>query len=323
MEGFKEWLPGWTNKWPTEWCWGNIHGFMEAAVGGKSQNVGCLIFAYHNLKYMKHLKVSFKRYEDCLALFTPTSERAEATPGAWRAWGTAWIMSLHMNALSPKQGDLVHGIHKEQLLAWSIPWAVLRHRPRACYRAHQQWGRRNNSRHCPASTPGLSYSAHTLGHCTWQMGARPWFSALISSHSALPTHKPSRVSFLSVRLENFTHVMCCYLLFQSLVNSPEAKEQLPSYLEQLMEQTKKEISTINNSSANVGAVITILDMVSSIPAEAKEPTIQVRFSFKSYLHLPSPLAPLVTGDNVLPEEVSHLLRIKIRKVLRIWDEVKR
>lgn len=110
--------------------------------------------------------------------------------------------------------------------------------------------------------------------------------------------------------------MCCYLLFQSLVSSPEAKAQLPSYLAQLQEQTKKELTTINNSSANLGAIVTILDMVSSIPVEAEEPTMQVRFYFMSYLHLPSPLAPFVRGDDVLPEEVSHLLRIKIRKVLR-------
>lgn len=61
---------------------------------------------------------------------------------------------------------------------------------------------------------------------------------------------------------------------ESLVNSPEAKAELPSYLAQLKEQTKNEITTIKNSSANLGAVISILDMVSSIPAEAKEPTIQ-------------------------------------------------
>ncbi|NWX38247.1 AGRF5 protein, partial [Notiomystis cincta] len=61
---------------------------------------------------------------------------------------------------------------------------------------------------------------------------------------------------------------------ESLVNSPEAKEQLPSYLAQLKEQTIMEITTINNSSANLGAIVTILDMVSSIPAEAEEHTIE-------------------------------------------------
>ncbi|NWV47246.1 AGRF5 protein, partial [Daphoenositta chrysoptera] len=61
---------------------------------------------------------------------------------------------------------------------------------------------------------------------------------------------------------------------ESLVNSPEAKAQLPSYLAQLKEQTRKELTTINKSSANLGAVVTILDMISSIPAEAEELTIQ-------------------------------------------------
>ncbi|NXS16743.1 AGRF5 protein, partial [Mystacornis crossleyi] len=61
---------------------------------------------------------------------------------------------------------------------------------------------------------------------------------------------------------------------ESLVNSPEAKAQLPSYLAQLKEQTKKEVTTISNSSANLGAIVTILDMISSIPAEAEELTIQ-------------------------------------------------
>ncbi|NXS37584.1 AGRF5 protein, partial [Pomatostomus ruficeps] len=61
---------------------------------------------------------------------------------------------------------------------------------------------------------------------------------------------------------------------ESLVNSPEAKAQLPNYLAQLKEQTGKELTTINNSPANLGAVVTILDMISSIPAEAEELTIQ-------------------------------------------------
>ncbi|NXY58855.1 AGRF5 protein, partial [Callaeas wilsoni] len=61
---------------------------------------------------------------------------------------------------------------------------------------------------------------------------------------------------------------------ESLVNSPEAKVDLPSYLAQLKEQTRREITTINNSSANLGAIVTILDMISFIPAEAEELTIQ-------------------------------------------------
>ncbi|NXY37670.1 AGRF5 protein, partial [Pomatorhinus ruficollis] len=61
---------------------------------------------------------------------------------------------------------------------------------------------------------------------------------------------------------------------ESLVNSPEAKARLPSYLARLQEQTKEELTTIKNSSANLGAIITILDIVSSIPAEAEEVTMK-------------------------------------------------
>ncbi|NXT09329.1 AGRF5 protein, partial [Prunella fulvescens] len=61
---------------------------------------------------------------------------------------------------------------------------------------------------------------------------------------------------------------------ESLVSSPEAKAQLPSYLAHLKEKTKSELTTISNSSANLGAIITILDMVSSIPAKAEKLTMQ-------------------------------------------------
>ncbi|NXK87238.1 AGRF5 protein, partial [Formicarius rufipectus] len=61
---------------------------------------------------------------------------------------------------------------------------------------------------------------------------------------------------------------------ESLVNSPESKAKLPTYLAELKEQTGKEINTINSSPANLGAIVSILDMVSSIPADAEEPTIQ-------------------------------------------------
>ncbi|KFQ19388.1 putative G-protein coupled receptor 116, partial [Mesitornis unicolor] len=59
----------------------------------------------------------------------------------------------------------------------------------------------------------------------------------------------------------------------SLVNSPEAKANLPNYLAELKEVTGKEQNLISHSSANIGAIVTILDMVSSIPADAEEPTI--------------------------------------------------
>ncbi|NWR61475.1 AGRF5 protein, partial [Bucorvus abyssinicus] len=61
---------------------------------------------------------------------------------------------------------------------------------------------------------------------------------------------------------------------ESLVNSPEAKANLPNYLAELKEQTEKEQNSINRSPANLGAIVTILNLVSSIPADAEELTIQ-------------------------------------------------
>ncbi|NXG71112.1 AGRF5 protein, partial [Baryphthengus martii] len=60
---------------------------------------------------------------------------------------------------------------------------------------------------------------------------------------------------------------------ESLVNSPEAKAKLPNFLAELQEQTRKEEST-TNSSANLAAVVTILDLISSIPADAEVVTIK-------------------------------------------------
>ncbi|NXG23103.1 AGRF5 protein, partial [Grallaria varia] len=57
---------------------------------------------------------------------------------------------------------------------------------------------------------------------------------------------------------------------ESLVNSPESKAKLPDYLAELKEQTEKELSTINSSPADLGAIVSILAMVSSIPADAHE-----------------------------------------------------
>ncbi|NXA14546.1 AGRF5 protein, partial [Sapayoa aenigma] len=61
---------------------------------------------------------------------------------------------------------------------------------------------------------------------------------------------------------------------ESLVNSPESKAELPNYLAELKDQTRKELNTISSSPANLGAIVTILEIVSSIPAQADESTIQ-------------------------------------------------
>lgn len=108
----------------------------------------------------------------------------------------------------------------------------------------------------------------------------------------------------------------CYLLLQSLVNSPDRRERLPDYLAELKKMSRVEKDTINSSSANLGAIINILSMVSSIPADADAFIIEVRFYFKSYLYLLSPLAPFVIENDILPEENPQLVRVRSRKVVR-------
>ncbi|XP_074942765.1 adhesion G protein-coupled receptor F5 isoform X2 [Phalacrocorax aristotelis] len=80
--------------------------------------------------------------------------------------------------------------------------------------------------------------------------------------------KLERNDCLSVAISNLL------ISAKSLVNSPEAKANLPNYLAELKEKAEKEQSTIDNSPANLGAIVTILDTVSSIPANAEEPTIK-------------------------------------------------
>ncbi|NXX74062.1 AGRF5 protein, partial [Urocolius indicus] len=80
--------------------------------------------------------------------------------------------------------------------------------------------------------------------------------------------KVKRNDCLSVPISNLM------ISAEFLVNSPEAKANLPNYLAELKEKTGKEQNTINSSPANLGAIVTILDMISSIPADAEELTIQ-------------------------------------------------
>lgn len=115
---------------------------------------------------------------------------------------------------------------------------------------------------------------------------------------------------------NCTHVMYCCLLFQSLVRSPEPRANLPKYLEELKNTVRQEQTTRNISSADLGTVVVILDKISPIPANATETNIEVRLYFKSYLYLSSPLAPFVMEDDILPEEISQVDRVRNTKVLR-------
>ncbi|NWX74634.1 AGRF5 protein, partial [Alca torda] len=59
---------------------------------------------------------------------------------------------------------------------------------------------------------------------------------------------------------------------ESLVNSPDKKEELPKYLELLKNKTEEEKNTMNHS-ANLGAIVHIMDMISSIPVKAENDTI--------------------------------------------------
>ncbi|NXC50415.1 AGRF5 protein, partial [Penelope pileata] len=63
---------------------------------------------------------------------------------------------------------------------------------------------------------------------------------------------------------------------ESLVNSPEAKAGLPTYLQNLRNQIQ--LQQNDNSSADLAAIVAILHTISSIPTAAKESTIIDYFS---------------------------------------------
>ncbi|NXP76067.1 AGRF5 protein, partial [Ramphastos sulfuratus] len=94
----------------------------------------------------------------------------------------------------------------------------------------------------------------TRGHTTYKCSNKLW--------------EMQKNNCLSVTVNNLL------LSAESLVSSPEAKARLPNYLAELNKQTGNEQGTISSSPANLGAIVTILDMISYIPAEAEEPTIQ-------------------------------------------------
>ncbi|XP_067401010.1 adhesion G protein-coupled receptor F5 [Emydura macquarii macquarii] len=59
-----------------------------------------------------------------------------------------------------------------------------------------------------------------------------------------------------------------------LVLGPQPAEKVAQYLETLQNDTANKQQEINNSSANLGAIITIMDLVSTIPLEAKPSTMR-------------------------------------------------
>ncbi|KFQ67814.1 putative G-protein coupled receptor 116, partial [Phaethon lepturus] len=89
--------------------------------------------------------------------------------------------------------------------------------------------------------------------------------------------KRERDDCLSVTINNL--LTSAEVIFMSFVKAgvgggPEAEAYLPKYLAELKKKTEEEQTTINSSPANLGAIITILDTVSSIPADANVSIIQ-------------------------------------------------
>lgn len=113
--------------------------------------------------------------------------------------------------------------------------------------------------------------------------------------------------------------MHCYLLFQSLVNSPVAKTDLPIFLQQLLNET--ELQQNVNSSANLAAIVNILHNISAIPADASKSIIKVRFYFKAYQYLSSSSVSFVKEGDIVPEELSQLVSFRNRRELREGGEM--
>ncbi|KAK9411019.1 adhesion G protein-coupled receptor F5 [Crotalus adamanteus] len=57
---------------------------------------------------------------------------------------------------------------------------------------------------------------------------------------------------------------------ESLASSPESQKKLPTFLKKLKETTKQTQEEINNSAANLNAVLETLTLISAIPVEANE-----------------------------------------------------
>ncbi|KFU93211.1 putative G-protein coupled receptor 116, partial [Chaetura pelagica] len=87
--------------------------------------------------------------------------------------------------------------------------------------------------------------------------------------------KPEKDYCVSVSVNRLlTSAQVTFMSFLEVVGGPQAKAMLPDYLKELMKNTKKELSDTSSSSANLAAIVKILDKISSIPAEANESIIQ-------------------------------------------------
>lgn len=61
------------------------------------------------------------------------------------------------------------------------------------------------------------------------------------------------------------------------MSSPESMQQLPKFLKNLSSTTEKEQRSISNSAANLGAVVEILNLVSTIPTAAEQEIVDVSY----------------------------------------------
>lgn len=60
-----------------------------------------------------------------------------------------------------------------------------------------------------------------------------------------------------------------------MASSPESQKKLPTFLKKLKETTKQTQEEINNSAANLNAVLETLTLISTIPVEANEENMAV------------------------------------------------
>ncbi|XP_053142675.1 adhesion G protein-coupled receptor F5 isoform X2 [Hemicordylus capensis] len=78
----------------------------------------------------------------------------------------------------------------------------------------------------------------------------------------------ARNNCLSVEINNL------FSSAESLASSPDSVQELPEYLRRLNSTVKKEQQDIKNSTANLKAVVEILNLISVIPADAKQETME-------------------------------------------------
>ncbi|NWI21177.1 AGRF5 protein, partial [Crypturellus soui] len=94
---------------------------------------------------------------------------------------------------------------------------------------------------------------------------------------------------------------------ESLVNDPNGRTDLPQYLEDLQRETAVEQSALSYS-ANIAAIVNILDLVSTIPVDAKTATVTNFLSTVNTIVNDSRIATWKNLDEQQPHKSSLLLR---------------